>query len=114
MEITNFKEVQIKNNPHVIDARRIHENNDVQVMHMHLKPDEKLKPHKMPVDVFFYVLEGKGIVQVGSEKMEVIKDDLIDSPKNILHCLFNESQKDFRVLIVKTPKLKNKQAKQAM
>ncbi|WP_372751925.1 cupin domain-containing protein [Labilibaculum sp.] len=103
MEITNFKEVQANNNPHGVDARKIHENEDAQVIHILLKPGEKLKPHKTPVDVFFYVLEGNGMVQVGDEKMEVVKDDLIDSHKNILHCLFNESEKDFRVLVVKTP-----------
>ncbi|MFA5542086.1 MAG: cupin domain-containing protein, partial [Bacteroidales bacterium] len=105
MKITNYKEAQSKNNPHGVDAKKLHENNDAQVMHMLLKPGEKLKPHKTPVEVFFYVLEGTGMVQVGDEKMKVVKDDLIDSPKNILHCLFNESDNNFRVLVFLPPSL---------
>jgi mannose-6-phosphate isomerase-like protein (cupin superfamily) len=104
MRITNYKEVPTKKNPHEVDARKIHENEDVQVIHMLLKPGEKLKPHKTPVDVFFYILEGTGIVEVGEEKKEVSANDLIDSPKNISHCLYNESENDFKVLVVKTPK----------
>ena len=62
---------------------------------------------------FFYLLEGEGIVEIGDEKLAVSKDMLIDSPKNIPHCLYNESNADFRVLVVKTPAptmMQNKQA----
>jgi len=104
MKITNYKEVPTKKNPHGVDARKIHENNDVQVIHMLLKPGEKLKPHKTPVDIFFYVVEGTGIVEVGDEKRNVSVDDIVDSPKYIPHCLYNESENDFRVLVVKTPR----------
>ena len=104
MKITNYKEVQSKNNPHGVDARKIHENEDVQVIHMLLKPGEKLKPHKTSVDLFFYILEGTGIIEVGEEKKEGSVNDLIFAPKNIPHGLYNESDKDFRLLVVKTPK----------
>ena len=101
-------------NPHGIDARKIHDNEHVQVVHMCLKAGESLKKHVTAVDVFFYVLEGEGIVEIGDEKQKVIKDMLIDSPKNIPHCLYNESNADFRVLVVKTPKPSESQNKQAI
>jgi len=71
---------------------------------MVLNPGESLKKHTTPVDVFFYVLEGEGIVEIGNEKQIVNKDMLVDSPKNIPHCLYNEGKEIFRVLVVKTPK----------
>ena len=71
---------------------------------MVLNPGESLKKHTTPVDVFFYVLEGEGIFEIGNEKQIVNKDMLVDSPKNIPHCLYNEGKEIFRVLVVKTPK----------
>ena len=91
------------NNPHGVDARKLLSNEHVQVVHIHLKAGECLKKHATPVDVFFYVLEGEGIVEIADEKQLVSKDTLIESPKGIPHCLYNESNADFRVLVVKTP-----------
>jgi mannose-6-phosphate isomerase-like protein (cupin superfamily) len=53
--------------------------------------------------VFFYVLEGTGIVEIGDEKKEVKKDTSIDSPAKMAHCWYNESNEILRVLVVKTP-----------
>lgn len=103
MKLENFKNVPTTKNPHGVDARKIHSNEHVNVVHMLLKPGEHLIKHSTLVDVFFYVLEGEGIVEIGDEKQTVTKDMLIDSPKNVPHCLYNESAADFRVLVVKTP-----------
>jgi mannose-6-phosphate isomerase-like protein (cupin superfamily) len=104
MKTISYKEIETANNPHVVEAKKIHDNENVQVVHLLLKPGESLKKHTTPVDVFFYVLEGVGIVEIGDKKQEVNKDMLVDSPKNILHCLYNEGNEIFRVLVVKTPK----------
>lgn len=114
MKTINYKDATTTNNPHGVDARKIHDNEHVQVVHMCLKSGESLKKHTTAVDVFFYVLEGEGIVEIGNEKQKVTKDMLIDSPKNIPHCLNNESNADFRVLVVKTPKPSNEQNKHAI
>jgi len=72
-----------------------------------LEPGESLKKHITPVDVFFYVLEGTGIVEVGDEKKEVAADTLINSPAGIPHCWHNQSEQVFRVLVVKAPRPKD-------
>ena len=87
-----------------MEATKLHDNEHVQVVHILLKACESLKKHITPVDVFFYVLEGEGIVEIGDEKQKVGKDMLVDSPKNIPHCLYNEGSEIFRILVVKTPK----------
>jgi mannose-6-phosphate isomerase-like protein (cupin superfamily) len=69
-----------------------------------LKPGEALKKHITPVDVFFYVLEGSGVVEIGDEKQTVGKDMLIESPARIPHRWSNEGTSVFRVLVVKVPK----------
>jgi mannose-6-phosphate isomerase-like protein (cupin superfamily) len=104
MKAIEIKNVPVNPNPHGIETKKFHENDYVQAVHITLKPGEKLKKHITAVDVFFYVLEGTGIVEIGDEKKEVTKDTFIDSPAKIPHCWYNESNGILRVLVVKTPR----------
>ena len=63
-----------------------------------LQPGEALKRHVTPVDVFFYVLEGEGIVEIDDEQEHVSRDMLIDSPARIPHRLLNDGDEVFRFL----------------
>lgn len=91
-------------NPHGVAVNKLYDTEHAQVMHITLKPGEALKKHITPVDVFFYVLEGSGIVEIGDEKQEVGSDTLIESPARILHCWHNEGTDILRVLVVKAPR----------
>lgn len=104
MKIVDIHQTDRVETPHKVDVRRLYNTADAQAMHITLQPGEALKPHITPVDVFFYVLEGEGVVQIGEEKQTVRADHLIESPKGIVHCWFNESKSPFRVLVVKTPR----------
>ncbi len=104
MKIVKVSEISIKDTPHKIDARELYNKDSAQVVHLELKPGESLKPHKTPVDVFFYILEGTPEILVGDETQVVEKDCLVDSPMNITHCISNNSDKTVRVLVVKAPK----------
>jgi mannose-6-phosphate isomerase-like protein (cupin superfamily) len=90
-------------NPHGVSARGLHDTPHTQVTMITLQPGEALKRHVTPVDVFFYVLEGQGIVEIGEEQQEVSADMLVESPARIPHRLMNESSSVFRFLVVKTP-----------
>jgi quercetin dioxygenase-like cupin family protein len=103
LEITKLSEKEPKGNIHNVDARLIYNKPYAQSIIISLKPGESLKPHKTPVDVFFYVLEGKGIVLIGEEKQEVSKDCIIHSPGKINHSWSNESESLLRILVAKTP-----------
>jgi len=72
-------------------------------MHINLLPGEKLKKHITPVDVWFFILEGSGIVEIGEERTEVSADMLVESPAKIVHRLINNSDGPFRFLVVKNP-----------
>ena len=104
MKIVDWKEQSIVETPHKVDVRRLYDRESAQVMHITLEPGESLKKHITPVDVFFYVLEGTGVVEIGDEKMKVFRDTLVESPKDISHAWSNESDKRFRVLVVKAPR----------
>lgn len=104
MEITKVSETSTSKNPHGVDARQIYNHKNAQVIVLTMQPGESLKRHITPVDVFFYVLEGKGVVEVGDEKKEVTKDTIVHSPARITHCWYNESDSVLRVMVAKTPK----------
>lgn len=104
MKIFPVNEAITTNNPHKIDARKLYDHDNAQVVHITFSPGETLKPHITPTDVFFYVLEGTIDVLVGDETVSVGKDNLVESPKDIVHCLSNNSGSVARVLVVKAPK----------
>mgnify|MGYP001082971300 CR=1 FL=1 len=91
-------------NPHKVSARKLYGTEHVAVSMVTLQPGEALKLHVTPVDVFFYVLRGQGIVEIGDEREAVSPDELIESPAGIPHRLLNEGDEAFRFLVVKTPR----------
>ncbi len=100
----NYKTEPIKENPHKVDVRKMYDDETAQIMHITLKPGESLKPHKTPVDVCFFVLEGNPTVHVGDESKEFEQDTLVESPADIVHYLSNESENNARVLVIKAPR----------
>ena len=104
MKITDGAKVVPGPNPHHVDARKVYETQHATAVVITLKPGEALKKHITPVDVFFYVLEGTGIVEIGDEKQAVGKDMLVESPARVPHTWSNASGSVFRVLVVKVPK----------
>jgi len=108
MKTICYIDVPEKENGHGISVRKLHENEHVQVAHIKLNPGEKVNPHSTPVDVFFYILEGVCTVEIGTERQQVSKDTLVESPARIQHALYNESAQVVRIMVVKTPRPGNK------
>jgi len=104
MKIINVSKTPIIETPHKVAVRKLYDYDNAQAMHITLKPGETLKPHITPVDVFFYILEGIVDVRVGEETISVEKNHLVESPKDIIHCLSNSSQSIACILVVKSPK----------
>lgn len=104
MKISNYKELGDASNPHGIQTTKMYDSEHALMMHLFLKPGEQLKPHITPVDVAFYILEGNPSILIGEEKIQVKKDDIIESPKDIVHCIYNETVENVRVLVMKLPK----------
>lgn len=104
MKIINVKETSVIETPHKVDVRKLYDYDNAQAMHITLQAGEALKPHITPVDVFFYILEGTVDVRVGDETISIEKDNLVESPKGIVHCLSNNTQQLARILVVKSPK----------
>lgn len=104
MKITKLSEQPMSKNPHNVDARMVYSTENAAIVVITLQPGEALKLHKTPVDVFFYVLEGEGVVEIGGERETAGKDSLVESPANIPHRWINESDSVFKVLVGKVPR----------
>ena len=104
MNIIDVESAPSLQNPHGVEVTKLYDTDNAQVMHITLGPGEQLHRHITPVDVFFYVLEGTGVIEIGEEKKSVGTDTLIDSPAKIPHCWDNESNETLRILVAKVPR----------
>lgn len=104
MKISKVNDTPTKENPHNVDVKLLYNKDTAQAVHIQLAPGESLKPHKTPVDVFFFVIEGTPDILVGEEKVRVEANSLVDSPKDIVHCIYNNTESIVRILVVKAPK----------
>ena len=104
MKTACYIDIPVHENGHGVAVRKLFDSDDFRVMHITLKPGEKVELHSTSVNVFFYILEGHCIVQVGGEKGEFSKDTLIDSPAMIPHALYNDGHATVRVMVVKAKK----------
>jgi len=108
MKIKKLDQTNIMENAHNVDARNLYDSEEAMVTVITLKPGQRLKRHITPVNVVFFVLEGRGIVVIGDEKQEVDKHTLIESPKDIVHCWYNESDDPLMFMVIKAPKPEKK------
>ena len=97
-------DARIMDNAHNVDARNLYNTPDAMNTVITLNPGQSLKRHITRVDVAFYVLSGRGVVEIGDEKQEVTADILVESPKDIGHCWYNESDEPLRFMVVKAPR----------
>ncbi len=87
-----------------IEAHRIYDMPEGQIIHISLEPGAGLKPHITPVNVVFYILDGVAEIEIGTESKYFERDNLIESPKDIPHAVYNKSDRPVRMLVMKLPK----------
>lgn len=104
MVIRRLAEVEVMATAHNVDARNLYDTADAVITVITLQPGQALKRHITPVDVAFYVISGTGIVEIGDERQEVSEGALVESPRDIVHCWYNESDAPVRFMVVKAPR----------
>jgi quercetin dioxygenase-like cupin family protein len=96
-------QIPVADNPHGVDVRHLFQSPHVIVSQITLEPGEVVRPHRAPVDVFFYVLEGAPSIDIEGEVVTVAPDTLVPSATGHIHAVRNESEARVRFLVVKTP-----------
>ncbi|MBM7624137.1 cupin domain-containing protein [Sporohalobacter salinus] len=105
MEIIKMDKIDERTNKRGITVKKILKNDDVQVMNLVLEPGDVVQEHSVPVHVFFYIVEGRGTLQIGDEKSVAEAKDIIPCPRNVTMSLKANKGEKFIVLNVKTPSL---------
>jgi len=105
MDMIRMKEIEGKLNKRGVLAKELVKHEHVQVMNLNLKPEDEVPKHNVPVDVFFYVVKGKGTIRIGDDEAVVEKDDIVLCPPGTDMSLRADQGESFSVLNVKTPSL---------
>jgi hypothetical protein len=80
-----------------------------------LKEDQSIGPMKLIEDIKHHLFKvGDELLKnpeaepsqmlIGEERVKVKQDDVIDSPKDIVHCVYNETDKVVRFTVSKLPR----------
>ena len=103
MQSITADQIPVADNPHGVDVRHLFKTAHVVVSQITLEPGEVVKPHKAPVDAFFYVLEGAPSIEIEGEAVIGAAGTLVPSAAGHVHAIRNESGMRARFLVVKTP-----------
>lgn len=79
MSLVDLSELSTFINKRGIETKKVIQRDEVSVMNLLVKPNEKIERHSVDVHVTFVVLEGSGKIIIGNEEYEV-------EPKNIVLC----------------------------
>ncbi len=103
MQVIKLEDLTKAATPRGVTGRKVYESEYVNIMNLLLKAGEVVDTHVTPVDVFFYVVRGKGKIVVGDEAAVVEATDIVISPKDIPHSVHASEGEYLEILVVKTP-----------
>ncbi len=102
MEILDLKKL-IKFNPDKISREMLADKPEMRIALMCLEPGQKLDPHKAPLRLLMYVVEGKGTFTVGDESIEADEKTCIPCDPMLPHGFRADKGKRLVVMAVVTP-----------
>jgi quercetin dioxygenase-like cupin family protein len=103
MQTITAAQTAVADNPHGVDVRHLYSTPHVVASQITLEPGEVVKPHKAPVDAFFYVLEGAPSIEIEGVTATAGPDTLVPSAAGHVHAIRNEGEERVRLLVIKTP-----------
>ncbi len=105
MEVIKMNEIKGSTNKRGVTSKQLHKNEDVKIMNLILQPGDLVPAHSVPVNVFFYIVSGKGTLQIGDDKQIVKATDIVPCPPNTEMSLKADQYEELNVINVKTPSL---------
>lgn len=99
MEILNLykaPKVPFDRDGHILCRHR-----NIEIVHLNLKPGERIEKHINQNDVIFFVLEGKALLETVNERILVNKDDMIRVDGGTERGFDNISISHFKVMVIK-------------
>jgi quercetin dioxygenase-like cupin family protein len=102
MEILDLKKL-IKFHPDKIGRDMLSDKPEMRVALMCLEPGQELKPHKAPMRLLMYVVEGKGTFTVGDEEVEADEKSCILCDPMVQHGFRADKGSRLVVMAIVTP-----------
>ena len=102
MEPLDLKKL-IKFNPDKISREMIDDKPEMRIALMCLEPGQKLNPHKAPMRLMMYVVEGSGTFTVGEEKIAADEKTCIPCDPMVEHGFSADKGERLVVMAVVTP-----------
>jgi len=102
MEILDLKKL-IKFNTDRISREMLSDKPEMRVALMCLKAGQKLEPHKAPLRLMMYCVQGKGTFTVGEQKIEADEKTCILCDPQVPHGFEANKGQDLVVMAVVTP-----------
>ncbi len=102
MEVLNLKQL-IKFNPDKIARDMLSDKPEMRIALMCLDKGQKLDPHKAPLRLLMYCVEGKGTFTVGDERIEADEKTCILCDPMVQHGFEANKGEKLVVMAVVTP-----------
>ncbi len=102
MEILDLKKI-IKFYPDRIFREMLSDKPEMRIALMCLEPGQELKPHKAPMRLLMYCVEGKGTFTVGDEKIEADEKTCVLCDPMVPHGFEADKESRLVVMAVVTP-----------
>jgi quercetin dioxygenase-like cupin family protein len=102
METIDLKKVS-KFYPDRISREMLKDSPEMRIALMCLNPGQKLDPHKAPLRLLMYVVEGKGTFTVGEEKIVADERTCIPCDPSVPHGFAADQGEKLVVMAVVTP-----------
>lgn len=102
METIDLKKVA-KFYPDRISREMLKDSPEMRIALMCLNPGQKLDPHKAPLRLLMYCVEGKGTFTVGDEKFVADEKTCIPCDPNVPHGFAADQGEKLVVMAVVTP-----------
>ncbi|MFA7661718.1 MAG: cupin domain-containing protein [Anaerovoracaceae bacterium] len=103
MQVIKSKDMVGEINMRGVSAVHLINETHTRVTKITMHPGDEVPAHDVPVEVFFFVIQGKGTIQIGEELAIVEAQDLVLCPMNTKMSLRADQGDTFVVLNVKTP-----------
>jgi quercetin dioxygenase-like cupin family protein len=84
-----------------LDGKIMFSSPGMEVVHLTLKPGEKMDPHIQPFDVIFIVLEGTGILETGPGQIIGTENTCIWLEAGTQRSWKNSGEKNVKILVIK-------------
>lgn len=87
--------------PFDFDGRILIQTDELEVIHLVLKPGEIIGMHSQPIPVSFFVLAGEGILTIGSDTIQSQSEMMINVEPDVMRSWKNTGTDQLKLLVIK-------------